>query len=198
MVDNGKLNKVMTQSRNKQGHMRKTSSITKQPSSQAFNQNGWSPSRTMLHHQARANADTSMIGKFNTVDDRFEYAASNEAISVRSNMTANRGINYPAAVSPGRFSYSRLKEDQVSARTINPDHNYYQTFEYEASRQKTFGSLKAAPKYQDNVTTPDRVDPKVVQGSKPRNVTTVITNCPRKHNPMNYKSNYSIGYDKIG
>lgn len=84
----------------------------------------------MLHHQERANADKSMIGKFNTVDDQFE-SISNEVMSARSGMSANRVI---AAVSPGRFSYSRLKENSVSARTINPDHNYYQTFQYETSR----------------------------------------------------------------
>lgn len=101
--------------------------------------------------------------------------------------------HYPTA-SPGRYSLGRLREDIVTARTINPNHEYYESSTYEDKRAKTFGSLKAAPRGPDSVVSEafEKLPPKNV--GKPRNVTNKITTCARKHNQLNYKSNIPFGF----
>lgn len=88
----------------------------------------------------------------------------------------------------------RLREDQVSARTINPNHEFYTTPEYEEQRLKTFGSLKSKPRLNDPVVLPymEEKQPKV---GKPRDITKKITECARKHNLLNYKSNVPLGFN---
>lgn len=82
----------------------------------------------------------------------------------------------------------------MTARTINPNHEYYESSTYEDKRAKTFGSLKAAPRGPDSVVseTFEKLPPKNV--GKARNVTNKITACARKHNPLNYKSNIPFGF----
>ena len=82
----------------------------------------------------------------------------------------------------------------MSARTINPNHEFYTTPEYEEQRPKTFGSLKSKPRLHDPVIPPymEETKPKI---GKPREVAKKITDCSRKHNPLNYKSNVPLGYN---
>jgi hypothetical protein len=105
---------------------------------------GSSSSREMLHHQDRARAETKMICKFNLVDNQFAGAQAppeSDSASVRSSKSLRSSVLN--TVSPGRYSASRLREDQNSARTINPNHEYYISNDYHDKNPKTFGSLKA-------------------------------------------------------
>jgi hypothetical protein len=92
-----------------------------------------------------------MIDTFEDVDTRFAQVTGDDAVSVRS--TRSNRSNF-ITVSPGRYSLGRFLEDQNSARTINPNHTYYETNNYvEDPKQKTFGNLKAAPRASETVTT---------------------------------------------
>lgn len=136
-----------------------------------------------------------MIEKFQVVDTQFAVNAVSDTISVRSGGCKSSTRSTILTVSPGRYSLGRLREDQVSARTINPNHEYYQTPEYEEQRAKTFGSLKSKPRTQDPVIPPYQEE-KVPKIGKPRNVTGKITDCSRKHNQLNYKSNVPLGFNQ--
>ncbi len=84
----------------------------------------------------------------------------------------------------------------MSARTINPNHEFYATPEYEEQRQKTFGSLKSKPRLYDPIIPP-YMEEKNVKVGKPRDITKKITECARKHNPLNYKSNVPLGFNAV-
>ena len=65
-----------------------------------------------------------MIRTFNNVDTKF--ASASDTVSVKSGKSTMSHIT----LSPGRYSLSRYLEDQNTARTVNPNHGYYQTCEY--------------------------------------------------------------------
>lgn len=113
----------------------------------------------MAHHKERARAESKMIDTFETVDNQFHQANNSDTASVRSTRSSQARFGTMVACSPGRYSVGRFLEDQMSARTINPGHQICNANDYDehktrtATAGSTFGNLKAAPRYQETVTS---------------------------------------------
>lgn len=159
--------------------------------SQVISEKGSTVSRReMAHHKQRARAESKMIETFETVDNKFASANNNisDTASVRSTRSSAARMGNLVACSPGRYSVGRFIEDQMSARTINPGHQMYCANDFDEQKRtttgSTFGNLKAAPRFQETVTS------QIMQAhyKKAKNQQETITNCARRHHPLNYKS----------